>query len=390
MYWSSQRPGERDGVNVDLGHTAMLTREQDDLRLSLRGFLASAAPMTVTRRYMAGEVGWEAAGWRRAVNELGVLEIGVPPKYGGAGAGFVEQCLVMVESGRSLWPGPYFATAILTIPALLRSSDESACRRYLPDLVCGRRTGTLAIHEPGRGWDVDHPTTTARRNGTAEYLISGTKSLVIEGSSAGVFLTTALIDDKASLFAVEPGTAISVEPTPALDPTRPLATVTFTDAPGVLVAGSGAAIRILNDVLDRAKIALGAEQLGGAERCLELAVDYANTRLQFQQPIGRFQSIKHLLADVYVNIEAARTLVVHAARAVAEGSGEVPLLADMVKAWCSETYFAAAATAIQVHGAIGFTWECDAHLYFKRAEATRLIYGDPAAHRASLADRLPI
>ena len=212
---------------------------------------------------------------------------------------------------------------------------------------------------------------------------------MLDGGSAGLILTLAVADGGLSLFAVDAGAAgLRKSVLPTLDQTRKLARLSFDGVAGRLIGSVGDAAAIMDRVLDVAAIALAAEQLGGAQRTLDMAVEYSKVRHQFGRPIGSFQGLKHRMADLLLEVESLRSAVTYAAAAVADGSAEVPVVASLVKAYASETYFHVAAENIQIHGGIGFTWEHDAHLYFKRAKSSELFLGDGAYHRERLAARI--
>jgi alkylation response protein AidB-like acyl-CoA dehydrogenase len=214
---------------------------------------------------------------------------------------------------------------------------------------------------------------------------------VIDGNNANLVLVAGRTDKGVSLFAVEGGAAgMTATPLATMDQTRKQARLEFTSTPARLVGEEGAAAPVLSRTLDLAAVALAAEQVGGAQRCLDMAVEYAKTRIQFGRPIGSFQAIKHKCADMLLEVESAKSAAYYAGWAAAEDSEELPVVASLAKSYCSEAYFHAAAENIQIHGGIGFTWEHDAHLYFKRAKSSELMLGDPSYHRELLAQRIGI
>src|SRR5208282_5547905 len=220
---------------------------------------------------------------------------------------------------------------------------------------------------------------------------TGENAFVLDGYTADLILVAARTDAGISIFAVDgsaPGLTRTLMET--LDLTRKQARLSFTDVPARLIGADGEGSAVLARVLDLAAVGLAAEAVGGAQRCLEMSVDYAKLRVQFGRPIGSFQAIKHKCADMLLEIESAKSAAYYAAWAAADGSDELPLVASLAKAFCSEAYFHAAAENIQIHGGIGFTWEHDAHLYFKRAKSSELLFGDPAYHRELLAQRIGI
>jgi alkylation response protein AidB-like acyl-CoA dehydrogenase len=364
------------------------TAEQDELRASVRRFLAARAPLTRVRELMESEDGTDRSVWEQAGTQLGLQGLAIPEAYGGAGFSFAEQAIVLEEFGAALYGGPYLASAVLAATALLASQDEGARRDLLPGIASGEVIATLALTEDDGSWDPASIRMSAAKNG-AEWKLDGHKSFVLDGHSAGLLLVVASTTAGLSLFAVT-GAAAGLTRTalPTLDQTRKLARLEFSDVPGRLIGSPGDAAAVLDRTLDVAAIALAAEQLGGAQRALDMAVEYAKTRHQFGRPVGSFQAIKHRCSDLLLEVESLRSAICYAAAAVAEGSAEVPVIAPLVKAYASETFFHVAAENIQIHGGIGFTWEHDAHLYFKRAKASELFLGDGDYHRARLATRL--
>ena len=359
--------------------------EQEELRASVRRFLADRAPLSRVRELMeGGETDW--AVWEQAGAQLGLQGLAIPEAYGGAGFGFAEQAIVLEEFGAALYGGPYLASAVLAATALLASPDEGARRGLLPDIASGATVATLAFTEDGGSWDPSAIRLSAVKDGDS-WRLDGHKSFVLDGATAGLILVVAATDAGLSLFAVE-GDEVARTALPALDQTRQLARLEFAGVTGRLIGSPGDGAAVLDRVLDVAAIALAAEQLGGAQRALDMAVEYAKIRRQFDRPIGSFQAIKHRCADLLLEVESLRSAVGYAAAAVAEESSEIPVLASLVKAYASETYFHVAAENIQIHGGIGFTWEHDAHLYFKRAKASELFLGDGAYHRERLAARI--
>jgi alkylation response protein AidB-like acyl-CoA dehydrogenase len=368
-----------------------VSAEQEELRASVRRFLADRAPMSRVRELMdGGETDW--AVWEQAGSQLGLQGLAIPESYGGAGFSFAEQAVVLEEFGAALYGGPYLASAVLAATAVLASPDEGARRGLLPDIASGQTVATLAFTEDGGSWDPAAIRLSATKDGpgvNGAWRLDGHKSFVLDGATAGLVLVVAATDAGLSLFAVEgDADGLSRVALPALDQTRQLARLEFAGVTGALIGSPGDGAAALDRALDVAAVALAAEQLGGAQRALDMAVEYAKVRRQFDRPIGSFQAIKHRCADLLLEVESLRSAVGYAAAAVAEDSPEIPVLAPLVKAYASETYFHVAAENIQIHGGIGFTWEHDAHLYFKRAKASELFLGDGAYHRERLATRI--
>ncbi|MFJ7959983.1 acyl-CoA dehydrogenase family protein [Streptomyces sp. NPDC096319] len=349
------------------------TEEQEELRSAVRAVL--------------GRHPGEAA-WRPLTGQIGVAGLAVPEEYGGAGYGAGEVHVVMEELGRELSPVPYLGSAVLVVRALLASGDAEACARLLPDLASGSLVGALAWAENG-SWDASAVAAGATAGPGGRWRISGTKEHVLDGAGAGVLLVAARTGAGVSLFEVPsdaPG--VTRETAVTMDSTRAQARVVLTEAEGRLVGAEGAGGRILAEVLDLACVALAAEQVGAAARCLDVTLDYARERVQFGRPIGSFQAVKHRLADAYVLVESARSAALGASFAAAAGHPELSRLAAAAKSACSEAFSAVAGEMIQLHGGIGITWEHDAHRYFKRAHGSAQLFGPPAWHRARLAAEL--
>jgi alkylation response protein AidB-like acyl-CoA dehydrogenase len=365
-----------------------VTAEQEDLRASVRRFLAARAPISAVRELMDTADGMDAGVWRQAGEQLGLQGIAIPEEYGGAGFSFAEQAIVLEELGAALYGGPYLASAVLAAAALLASPDEDARKRYLPGIASGETIATLAFTEEDGSWEPDAIQLAATSSADG-WRLDGTKSFVLDGHSAHLILVIARSGDGLSLFAV-PADAGGLARTalPTLDQTRKLARLDFAAVPATLLGSAGDGAAVLSRVLDVAAIAQAAEQLGGAQRALDMAVDYIKLRYQFGRPIGSFQAIKHRCADLLMEVESLRSAMQYAAAAVAEDSAEVPVVAALVKAYASDVYFHVTAENIQLHGGIGFTWEHDAHLYFKRAKASELFLGDASYHREHLATRI--
>ncbi|HYW25802.1 MAG TPA: acyl-CoA dehydrogenase family protein [Terriglobales bacterium] len=366
------------------------SEEQEELRRSVRRFLEDRSPMAEVRRLMETEEGWDRAVWRAMAEQVGLQGIHVPEAFGGAGLGQVELGIVLEELGRGLACVPYFSTVALAINTLLASGDERAQQDLLPRLASGEATGTLAVLEPSGSWDLEALSARARREGDG-WVVDGTKAFVVDGHTADVLLVAARTPEGLGIFAVEGGAAgVERVPVPQLDQTRKLARVELSGAPAVPVGDEGGAGTWLPRALDLAATALAMEQVGGAQRCLDMTVEYAKVRHQFGKPIGSFQAVKHRCADMLLRVESARAAAYYAAWAAAEEAEELPAVASLARAYCSEAYSWVAGETIQVHGGIGFTWEHDAHLYFKRAKASELLLGDPAHHRELMLRRIGI
>jgi len=353
-----------------------LTAEQRDLRDAVRGLLARTAPDSL---------------WPRLC-EVGVAGLAVPERYGGAGAGPAETGVVMEELGRDLTCSPMLGSAVLAAQALLASGDDDACARLLPALAAGSATAALAWTTRAGRWDPGEVACRARRAGGG-WELSGEAHYVLDGQDAGVLLAAARGPSGIGLFEVEPGQdGVRRTASPALDSSRRLAVVRLTGARGRRVGGDAAAA--LSRARDLACLALGAEQVGAARRALDLTVEHALTRVQFGQVIGGFQALRHRLADLHVLVESARSLsraVAAAAESAAVAGATTPglgLRAAAVKVYCSDVLTQTAAEMIQMHGAIGITWEHPAHRYLKRAHGARHLFGPPDQHAAAIAATL--
>lgn len=346
-----------------------LTEEQEELRSAVRSLLA---------RHEG------AAAWRPLTEQIGAAGLAVPEQYGGAGCGALEVHVVLEELGRGLSPVPYLGSAVLTVQTLLASGDGPACARLLPQLAAGGAVGALAWAEQG-SWDPAAIRAEAVPGPGGAWRITGTKEYVLDGAEADVLLVAARGTAGVSLFQVAPdGAGTRREAAVTMDGTRAQARVVLDGAEGRLIGAEGGGDGVLWRVLDVVCAALAAEQVGAAERCLELTVAHARDRVQFGRPIGSFQAVKHRLADAYVLVESARSAAIGAAFAVAEGSPELSRRAAVAKSACSEAFSAVAGEMIQLHGGIGITWEHDAHRYFKRAHGSGRLFGPPAWHRTRL------
>ena len=364
------------------------SEEQEQLGLTVRAFLADTSPETEVRRLMETPEGFDPALWRRMGAELGLQGLAVPEEYGGAGCGPVEVGVVMEEMGRALLCAPFLASAVLATTTLLRSADEDARKSLLPGLASGELVGTLALTEDSARWDAAGVGLTARES-KGSWRLTGKKMFVLDGATADVVLTVARTDDGIGVFVVDGDAAgLTREPLPTMDPTRRQARLDYHDVPATRLRTHGDGWDLVAEVLDRAAVALAAEQVGVASRALDMAVEYAKVRHQFGRPIGSFQAVKHLLADVLLEVESARAAAHYALLAAQNEDPELPAVASLAKAFCSDACLQAAAENIQVHGGIGFTWEHPAHLYLKRAKTSQLLFGDPAFHRELLARRI--
>jgi alkylation response protein AidB-like acyl-CoA dehydrogenase len=276
---------------------------------------------------------------------------------------------------------------VLATSALELAADEAAQNEILPKLALGKSIGTLAFSESANPWDLSAIAMTAKSKGDA-FQLSGEKTYVLDGHIASEILVVARAEGELALFRVAADArGLTREALPPLDPTRKLAVLRFDSTPATRLS-SGDISGALERALDRTIVALAAEQLGGAQRVLETATDYAKTRFQFGRPIGSFQVIKHQCADMLVEVEFARSAVYNAAFEIAEDPEAASIAVRMAKSYCSEAYLHIANRNIQIHGGMGFTWEHSAHLYFKRAKASEVLFGSPGFHRERMANSL--
>jgi alkylation response protein AidB-like acyl-CoA dehydrogenase len=364
--------------------------EQEQLRDSVRRFLADKSPLSEVRRLMETPAGYDPAVWALMSGQLGLTGLTIPEQYGGTGSGPAELTVVLEEMGAALLCAPYFSTVVLAANAVMLAGDDEAKKELLPRLAKGELIAALAIAEDDGGWDPEGVRLQARRS-TEGYALTGTKNYVLDGHVADLIVAVARNGDGIGLFTVAAGApGLQRTQLPTLDMTRTQARLEFNETPARLIGDPRVAAAALARTLDLAAIALAAEMVGGAQRCLDMSVGYAKTRHQFDRPIGSFQAIKHKCADMLMNIETARTAAYYACWAAAADSDELAAVASLAKAHCSEAFFQAAAENIQIHGGIGFTWEHDAHLYFKRAASSELLFGDPAYHREQLVQRIGI
>jgi alkylation response protein AidB-like acyl-CoA dehydrogenase len=366
------------------------TEEQEELRKTVRQFLEAKSPETAVREQMETEAGYDAAVWSQMGEQMGLQGLIVPEEFGGSGYSYVELGIVLEEMGRALLCAPFFSTVVLAANTLIHSGDEAAKAAHLPGIASGETIATLAYTEPSGKWDESGITMQATASGDG-WSLSGTKMFVLDGHTANLIIVAARTDKGVSLFAVDGGAAgLTRTALSTMDQTRKQAKLEFSNTPATLIGAEGEGWNTLGRVLDLAAVGLAAEQVGGAQKVLEMAVDYAKVRVQFGRPIGSFQAIKHKCADMLLEVESAKSAAYYGMWCAAELNDELPSVASLAKAYCSEAYFHATAENIQIHGGIGFTWEHPAHLYFKRAKSSELLFGDPTYHRELLAQRIGI
>ncbi|MGK2930767.1 MAG: acyl-CoA dehydrogenase family protein [Acidimicrobiales bacterium] len=364
--------------------------EQEELRNIVRSFLENKSPESAVREQMETEKGYDDAVWKQMAEQMGLQSLIIPEEYGGSGYSYVELTVVLEEMGRSLVCAPYFATVVLAANTILQSGDDAAKKALLPGIASGETVATLALTEANGRWDEQGVEATATKSGDG-YTISGEKMFVLDGHTADLIIVAARTDAGVSLFHLNSdASGLTRTPLSTMDQTRKQAKLTFENTPATLIGTDGGGWDVISTVLDLTAVALAAEQVGGAQYVLEMAVQYAKDRVLFGRPIGSFQAIKHKCADMLLEVESAKSAAYYAAWCAAEMNDELPSVASLAKAYCSEAYFHASAENIQIHGGIGFTWEHPAHLYFKRAKSSELLFGDPTYHRELLAQRIGI
>ena len=364
--------------------------EQEEFRSNLRRFLAERSPPSEVRRWMETEAGWDRDGWRRLNRELGLTAVHIPEAYGGQGFGFGELGIVLEEMGRVLLCAPYFATAVLAACAVLNAGTEAQKATLLPGIAAGETVATLAFAEDGGRWDAAGTALTATPAGGGAYRLDGHKSFVLDGHTADLIVVLARApgsrgEDGLSFFAVAGDAAgLGRRRLETVDATRKLTRLTFRSVEAARLGGVGGAAAPFAKTMVQAAVCLANEMVGGAERLREDSLAYARMRVQFGRPIASFQSMKHKAADMLVDVELAKSAAYYAAAALDEGDEDLPAVASLAKACASEAYLQTAIHAIQIHGGIGFTWDNDTHLWFKRAKGSEVLLGDAHHHREAM------
>jgi alkylation response protein AidB-like acyl-CoA dehydrogenase len=369
------------------------SEEQEMLRSSARDFLAKEAPMTYVRKMMDDERGYTDELWRKMA-ALGWMGLILPEEVGGSGLDFVDMVVVLEEMGRAVLPGPFFSTVILAGVAIAEGGSPAQKAAYLSKIADGSLKATLAHLEPSGRWDADGIQLEAKPDGGGGHVLTGTKLFVPDANVVDLFVVAARAPgskgtDGVSLFLVDakaPGLGVTMLKT--MDQTRKLGEVTFKDVKvgsDALLGPAGGGWALLDRVADRGKVGLAAEMCGGAQKVLEMSVEYAKVREQFGKPIGSFQAIQHKCANMLVEVESSKSITYYAAWAVANDVAEAPLAAAMAKAYTSDAYRHTAGEGIQIHGGIGFTWEHDMHIFFKRAKSSEVTFGDATWNREIVA-----
>ena len=369
-----------------------LSDEQQLIRDAARAFFSEHASSERLRAVIDSPAGYDSDLWHRLASDAGWAGIAIAERHGGSGLGMVELALLQHEQGRRLVASPFFSTVCLAAPLIALAGTEPQQADWLPRIAAGSTQLAVACASAHGAAGLGALTTRIRPRGDS-YTLSGETGFVIQAQTCDALLVAAQgpEDDAESLTiaVVERGVAgVTIEPLTMLDLTRPMARITFSEVAigrEQLLGEPGRAREPLERALDLARVALAAEAVGVAEAVLELTTAYVKDRVQFGRPVGSFQAVKHRLADMMVEVEAARSASWYAACVADERSDELPEAASIAKSACSDAAFSCAANAIQLHGGIGFTWEHDAHFYFKRARAISTLLGSPSWHRERLA-----
>ena len=357
-----------------------LTETQQTLKNTVRKFLSAECPPAEVRKQMETETAFDAALWRK-IAEQGWTGIIFPEEYGGFGMGMLEMAVTLEEMGRALLPGPFSSTVLLAGSLLNAAGNENQKQKYLGAISRGEARATVALLEDSASWNPD-----AVQMKASGLTLNGRKLFVPDAAVADFIIVVARLDRELALFVVPrdaPG--LRIAHLPAMDATRKLYEVTFDSVSGELLAQGGPARKALDHALDVATVGLVAEMTGGMQRLLEITVEYAKTRKQFGRAIGEFQAVQHQCADMLVYTESSRSAAYYAAYAIQEGIPEARLAVSVAKTYSSDAYREVGNRAIQVHGGMGFTWENDAHLFYRRAKASEVAFGDAAFHRERVA-----
>lgn len=366
--------------------------EQEMLRQSARGLLEKECPGTTVRRLMDDERGYDPGLWKKFA-ELGWLGMVIPDEFGGAGLSYVDLVLVLEEMGAVVLPSPFIWT-VMFAEAINRAGSAAQKKRFLPAIVEGKLIATAAWQEPSGSWDSNGIAMTAKAAGGG-FMLDGVKLFVNDGHVADYILVAARTgsgEDGITLFAIDAQReGLTSTTLKTMDQTRKLSELKFAGVKATsadVVGMEGAGWKTLSEILDRGKVMLAAEMMGGAQRVLDMTVDYAKVRVQFGRPIGSFQAVQHKCANMMVDVEGAKSAVYYASWAVSNDHPEAALAASVAKAAASDAYRRVSAEGIQLHGGIGFTWDHDLHLYFKRAKSAEFTFGDAAWNRELVAQAI--
>ncbi|MGY3620516.1 acyl-CoA dehydrogenase family protein [Bradyrhizobium sp. USDA 10063] len=362
--------------------------EQKQMRDEARKFLSEQCPPKAVRTVLDGKAVYDKNLWK-GLAEMGFLGVAIPEQFGGAGAGHLELCVIAEEMGRALAPVPFSSTVYLAAEALMLAGSDAQKQKWLPKIASGEAIGTLALFE-GKG----NPSPKAIKLTASSGALNGTKKPVPDGAIADFAVVAARTgstgrDADISLFLVDlKAGGVEVKELTNIDPTRGQAEITFSNAKAEPLGAAGEGWGIISQVLDRAAVLLAFEQVGGADRALEMGRDYALDRIAFGRPIGSFQAVKHILADMYVSATLARSNCYYGAWALSTNAAELPEAAAAARISATQAFQHCAKNNIQVHGGMGFTWEFDCHMYYRRANATALGLGSLSYWEDALIDRM--
>jgi len=365
--------------------TFAFSDEQQELRSTAARFLEEKSPSATVRELMETDTGFDEGTWKQMA-DLGWLGMAIPEEFGGVGFGFVELLVLREEMGRRLLPAPFVSSVLFGANAILNAGSEGQKKELLAGIAEGTTRATLAFVEPSGRWDIDGIELEAK-----DGKLTGSKSYVLDGHTATLLIVAAKVGSDIGLFVVDPDAdGVTRTKLETLDMTRKQAKIDFNNTPATLLGDAKNGKAALQKTLDQAAALLSSEMVGGAQQCLDASTQYAKERYQFGRPIGSFQAIKHKCANMLMEVEMARSAAYYAGWAAAEDPEELPLAASLAKAYCSDAFFHCAAENIQIHGGIGFTWEHDAHLYFRRAKSSEIYLGDATYHRELVAQKLGV
>lgn len=362
--------------------------EQKQMRDEARKFLSEQCPPKAVREVLDGKAPYDKALWK-GLAEMGFLGVAIPEQFGGAGAGHLELCVIAEEMGRALAPVPFSSTVYLAAEALLIAGSDAQKQKWLPKIASGDAIGTLALFE-GKG----NPSPKAVKLTANGGVLNGVKKPVADGAIADFAVVAARTgssgrESDISLFIVDlKAGGVEIKSLTNIDLTRGQAEITFKDAKAEPLGAAGEGWGVITQVLDRAAVLMAFEQVGGADRALEMGRDYALDRIAFGRPIGSFQAVKHMLADMYVSATLARSNCYYGAWALSTNAGELPEAAAAARISATQAFQHCAKNNIQVHGGMGFTWEFDCHMYYRRANAAALGLGSLSYWEDALIDRM--
>jgi alkylation response protein AidB-like acyl-CoA dehydrogenase len=366
--------------------------EQKQMRDEARKFLSEKCPPKAVRAVLDGKEPYDRELWK-GLAEMGFLGVAIPEEFGGAGAGHLELCVIAEEMGRALAPVPFSSTVYLAAEALLLAGSQAQKQKWLPKIASGEAIGTLALFE-GKG----NPSPQGIKLSAAGGTLNGVKKPVPDGAIADLAIVAARTgssgrDSDISLFLVDMKgggveAEVSVKALTNVDPTRGQAELIFKDCKAEPLGAPGEGWGIISQVLDRAAVLIAFEQVGGSDRALEMGRDYALDRIAFGRPIGSFQAVKHMLADMYVSATLARSNCYYGAWALSTNASELPEAAAAARISATQAFQHCSKNNIQVHGGMGFTWEFDCHMYYRRANALALGLGSPSYWEDALIDRM--